>query len=218
MARARSEPRSTRRLAGRVRALCAFAAAMAVRDARRARRALLAAQREGTVRLAAEETALMLMLYAGYPSALESLRVLNDAWPGRALRTREGTPARWRKQGTALCRRVYGPAYAKLIPMVQRLHPDLAVWMEEHGYGRVLSRTGLAARERELITIATLAALGWERQLVSHLLGARRVGAGAEEVRNAFRTGLAVSDEVGRLAAQRAWDQVGLLPSSGRGA
>ncbi len=218
MARARSEPRSTRRLAGRVRALCAFAAAMAVRDARRARRALLAAQREGTVRLAAEETALMLMLYAGYPSALESLRVLTDAWPGRALRPRAAPPPRWRKQGTALCRRVYGPAYAKLIPMVQRLHPDLAVWMEEHGYGRVLSRTGLAARERELITIATLAALGWERQLVSHLLGARRVGAGAEEVRNAFRTGLAVSDEVGRLAAQRAWDQVGLLPSSGRGA
>lgn len=214
MATKRSEPRSTRRLATRVRALCAFTAAMAVRDARRARRALLAAQRNGTIRLAAEEAALMLMLYAGYPSALESLRVLNDVWPGRASRSREGTTTRWRTQGSALCKRVYGSAYDKLIPMVQRLHPDLAVWMEEHGYGRVLSRPGLTPRERELITIATLAALGWERQLVSHLLGARRVGAGAEEVRNAFRTGLAVSDEVGRAASRRAWDQVGLLPTS----
>lgn len=218
MAPSSSASRSTRRLATRVRALCAFAAAMAMRDARRARRALLAAQRDGTLRSAAEETALMLMLYAGYPSSLESLRVLNDAWPGQASRSREGTPATWRKQGTALCRRVYGRAYGKLIPVVRQLHPDLAVWMEEHGYGRVLSRPGLTARERELITIATLAALGWERQLVSHLLGARRVGAGAEEVRNAFRTGLAVSDERGRPASQRAWDQVGLIPLSRRGA
>lgn len=216
MAPKSSDRRADRRIAIRVRALCAFAAAMAVRDARRARRALLAAQRQGTSRLAAEESALMLMLYAGYPSALESLRVLNDAWPGRASRTQEGTPARWRLQGAALCGRVYGRAYAKLIPMVQELHPDLAVWMVEHGYGRVLARPGLSARERELVTIAALAALGWERQLVSHLLGARRVGAGAEEVRNAYRTGLAVSDERGREAAQRAWDQVGLLPPSGR--
>lgn len=212
------EQRSTRRLAVRVRALCAFAAAMAVRDPRRARRALLAAQRGGTVRIAVEETSLMLMLYAGYPSALEGLRLLNDVWPGRARRTREGSPSRWRTRGSALCRRVYGAAYTRLIPMVQGLHPDLAVWMEEHGYGRVLSRPGLSARERELITIAALAALGWERQLVSHLLGARRVGAGAEEVRNAFRTGLAVSDRAGRLAAQRAWDQVGLLPAARRSA
>jgi len=213
-----TEDRSTRRLAVRVRALCAFAAAMAVRDVRRARRALLAAQRGGTSRTAVEETALMLMLYAGYPSALESLRVLNGVWPGRARRSREGSPAQWRARGTALCRRVYGSAHARLIPMVQQLHPDLAVWMEEHGYGRVLSRPGLQVRERELITIAALAALGWERQLVSHLLGARRVGAGAEEVRNAFRTGLAVADPNGRVAAQRAWDQVGLLPTARRSA
>jgi 4-carboxymuconolactone decarboxylase len=81
--------------------------------------------------------------------------------------------------------------------------------MEEQGYGRVLSRPGLVARERELITVAALAALGWERQLVSHLLGARRVGAGAQEVRAAYRTGLAVADRTGRAAAEKAWAQAG---------
>ena len=171
------------------RALCAYAAAMALGDLAAARAALGAARRAGTRRIAAEEAALMLMLYAGYPAALEGLRVLNEAWPGRARRTREGKPARWRAAGEQLCARVYGPAYARLVPAVRALHPDLAVWMIEHGYGRVLSRPGLSARDRELVTVAALAALGWQRQLVSHLLGALRVGAGEREVEAALLLG-----------------------------
>ena len=85
----------------------------------------------------------MLMLYAGYPGALESLRVLNMVWPGRARRSREAAPAHWRARGEALCRRVYGAAYGRLVPAVRALHPDLAAWMIEQGYGRVLSRPGL---------------------------------------------------------------------------
>ncbi|HTR97348.1 MAG TPA: carboxymuconolactone decarboxylase family protein [Candidatus Acidoferrales bacterium] len=131
----------------------------------------------------------MLMLYAGYPAALEGLRVLNGVWPGRARRSREGPPARWRAAGERLCARVYGPAFARLVPAVRALHPDLGVWMIEHGYGRVLSRPGLSARERELVTVAALAAAGWPRQLASHLLGAARVGASAAEIAAARRIG-----------------------------
>ena len=131
----------------------------------------------------------MLMLYAGFPGALEGLRVLNATWPGTARRTREGTPARWRRRGLALCGRVYGRAIARLLPAVRALHPDLEVWMVEHGYGRVLARPGLGARERELVTVSALAALGWERQLVSHVLGARRVGASGAQVREALAIG-----------------------------
>lgn len=148
----------------------------------------------------------MLMLYAGYPCALEGLRVLNDAWPGRARRTREGGPAAWHARGRRLCRRVYGPAYARLLPAVERLHPDLAHWMEEQGYGRVLSRRGLGAAEREVVTVAALAALGWERQLVSHLLGAARVGAPAIAIERALRTGLEGAGAAAWRATIRAWD------------
>jgi 4-carboxymuconolactone decarboxylase len=172
-----------------MRALAKFAAAMALGDERRARAALLAARKAGARRVAAEEVSLMLMLHAGYPAALEGLRVLDAAWPGRARRTREGTQARWRADGEALCARVYGPAYGKLIPAVRALHPDLATWMVEHGYGRVLSRPGLSAANRELITVATLSALDWPRQLLSHVLGARRVGASEAAVEAALRIG-----------------------------
>lgn len=178
---------------------------MTRRDDRAAARALARARAARVPRRAAEETALMLMLYAGYPCALEALRVLNNAWPGRARRAHEGGVDRWRRQGERLCRRVYGPVYRRLLASVRGLHPDLAVWMEEQGYGRVLARPGLRARARELITVAALAALGWERQLVSHLIGAKRLGAAAAAVRAAWQCGVRGAGATERAAARRAW-------------
>ena len=151
----------------------------------------------------------MLMLYAGFPGALEGLRVLNAAWPGAARRTREGTPAVWRRRGLALCGRVYGRAIARLLPAVRALHPDLEVWMVEHGYGRVLARPGLGARERELVTVSALAALGWERQLVSHVLGARRVGASEAQVREALTIGGAAGGRREAGIASRTLERAG---------
>lgn len=145
----------------------------------------------------------MLVLHAGFPAALEGLRVLNTTWPGRARRTREGTPAQWRTRGEALCRRVYGPAYAKLVPAVRTLHPDMAVWMQETGYGRVLSRAGLGAIERELVAVAVLGAGGWERQLVSHVLGARRVGASPPAVEAVLAIASRAGDARARAVVRR---------------
>lgn len=204
---ARTRARATS-LTAADRALCAFAACMSRRDEPGAEKALIAARTARVPRRQAEETALMLMLYAGFPSALEGLRLLNRVWPGRARRTREGTPAQWRARGAALCRRVYGPAYAKLVPAVRTLHPDLAVWMEEHGYGRVLARPGLGVVARELITVAALAALGWERQLVSHVLGAERVGAGERAIGEALAIGGRAADPGARAIAERTWERV----------
>ena len=157
----------------------------------------------------------MLMLYGGFPAALEGLRALNAVWPGRARRTREGGPPRWRKRGDALCRRVYGEAYARLLPAVRALHPDLAEWMVEHGYGRVLSRPGLGVRDRELVTVAALAALGWERQLVSHVLGALRVGASRAEVGEAIGIGAEAAGEREREIARRTWERANRTAAAG---
>lgn len=198
----RTNPRG---LTPATRAACRFAAAMVRGDAAAASAALHVLRDTGAPRRVAEESALMLMLYGGFPAALEGLRALNEVWPGRARRTREGGPPRWRKRGDALCRRVYGDAYARLLPAVRALHPDLAEWMVEHGYGRVLARPGLGARDRELVTVAALAALGWERQLVSHVLGAERVGARRAEVGEALEIGAAAGDARARLIAKKTW-------------
>lgn len=203
--------------------LCRFAALVTRREFAAAAQALGSARGLGVTRAAAEESALMLMLYAGYPAALEGLRVLNGAWPGRARRSREGGPSDWMKRGESLCARVYGPSFDKLVPAVHALHPDLACWMIEHGYGRVLSRPGMNARDRELVTVAALSALGWERQLVSHLLGARRVGASLDEVQGALAAGLARTDAAAERIALSAWrrlteaEAAGTAPLAARG-
>ena len=145
----------------------------------------------------------MLVVYAGFPAALEAFRALDRAWPGHPRATRaEGDPATWQRRGAALCRRVYGPAYPSLIARVRAMHPDLATWMEETGYGRVLSRRGMPARERELVAVAVLAATGWRRQLVSHLLGAAHLGADRRAIAAAVAAGLAAGGP--RATARRA--------------
>jgi 4-carboxymuconolactone decarboxylase len=66
---------------------------------------------------------------------------------------------------------------------MEALHPELAWWILDDGYGRVLSRPGLTGRERELLAVAALAVLpGAGLQLDSHERGARRFGATAGEV------------------------------------
>ncbi len=188
-----------------IRPLTAFAAAMATGETAAAARALAAALRAGARRVAAEEVALMLVLHAGYPAALEGARALNRVWPGVARRTREGGPRDWMKRGERLGRHVYGQSFARLRGNVERLHPDLAVWMIEQGYGRVLSRRGLSDVARELVAVAVLAATGWERQLVSHLLGASRLGASRAEIRSAFAAGARRAGKRARAAGARAW-------------
>jgi 4-carboxymuconolactone decarboxylase len=188
--------------------LADYAAAMAVGEGVAARRALRRARRNGATRVMLEETALMLMLHAGYPAALEGLRVLSQVWPGRPRRTREGGPAAWMRRGKEAAKRVYGTSLGALRRNVAALHPDLDVWMIEQGYGRVLSRRGLAGPARELVAVAVLTAMGWERQLVSHLLGAVRSGAGRPAIRRAFESGLRRAAPARRSACVRAWDCV----------
>lgn len=158
----------------------------------------------------------MLVLHAGFPAALEALAVLNELWPGRARPTSEGDRSLWRRRGERLCRRVYGDAFPRLVANVDRLHPAMRAWMIEEGYGRVLSRPGLAPPERELVAVAVLAAGGWERQLVSHLLGARRMGVGEIEVRRALAIGARGADPTrqGRIERARARAQELLEPPS----
>ena len=86
----------------------------------------------------------------------------------------------------------------------------------EQGYGGVLARSGLAAPARERITVAVLAALGWERQLHSHLRGAKRLGVSPRAIAGAYRAGVRSAGRAERSAAARAWRAAG-AETRGRG-
>jgi alkylhydroperoxidase/carboxymuconolactone decarboxylase family protein YurZ len=144
------------------------------------RRELRAALRAGATPERLDETLLQLVPFAGYARAINAFAALQDIAPHAARRApRRGGD---RKRGKALCRRIYGPVYGRMIAKMESFHPDLAEWILADGYGKVLSRPVLSIRERELIIVAVLAALKLPKQLESHVRGALRVGATRGEV------------------------------------
>src|ERR1051325_2730513 len=80
---------------------------------------------------------------------------------------------------------VYGRRAARVRARLEELHPELAAFVFEDAYGRILARPVLSFRLKELLAIPALVTSGTPRQLVSHVLGALRAGATPDEIREA---------------------------------
>ncbi len=172
-------------------ALVRASAAQAARDPAGMERELetvSAAVVRGELRaLQVEEALLQSYLFLGYPAALEALAVWRRVSglppdPGAEAGAGEREEARWKLRGPRVKARVYGALTEPLAENIRTLHPALAVWMVDEGYGKVLGRPGLALRDRELLIVTLLAVQDAPRQLHSHLRGALRCGVDPEEV------------------------------------
>jgi alkylhydroperoxidase/carboxymuconolactone decarboxylase family protein YurZ len=129
------------------------------------------------------ETLLQNYLFAGYPSALSSLKILKEYYPKIKLpKVADMNLYHFRKMGEVRCRKVYGDKFEKLIRNINNFSPELAEWLVLEGYGKVLGRTGLLFKERELCIVAVLSAMKFEEQLYSHINGAIRVKASVNEI------------------------------------
>ena len=63
-----------------------------------------------------------------------------------------------------------------------KLAPDFFTYVAESAFGMLWSRPGLAIRDRSLVTVSQLAALGKTEELKAHLRGALNVGLTKEEL------------------------------------
>jgi 4-carboxymuconolactone decarboxylase len=124
-----------------------------------------------------EELILQTHLFAGFPRALNGMREWRRI-SGRSAPRDDGrvTPEIAVADGERTCRRVYGAMYDRLRANIRELHPALDNWMIIEGYGTVLSRPALDLGRRELCIVAACAATAQDRQLQSHLHGARNAG------------------------------------------
>ena len=145
-----------------------------------------------------EEVVLQSYLFAGFPRALNAAREWRRISGRSAPDSDEGEDfdqaSRWRTEGEATCAIVYGPFYERLRHNIRQLHPALDAWMIVEGYGKVLSRQALDLRRRELCIVSACAMARQDRQLHSHLHGAKHAGASPEEVLGAIN---AVADLLG---------------------
>ena len=79
---------------------------------------------------------------------------------------------------------------------------DFQAFITEGAWGSVWSRPGLTRRERSLITIALLAALGHDEEVAMHVRATVNTGASAEDIKEAL---LHVAVYAGVPAANRAF-------------
>ncbi|HVT39488.1 MAG TPA: carboxymuconolactone decarboxylase family protein [Gemmatimonadaceae bacterium] len=162
-----------------------------------------------------EELMLQSYLFAGFPRALNAAR----EWRRMGGRTNRGAARPgddssyadvfdWRVRGQDTCATVYGANYDKLRANIRALHPLMDEWMIVEGYGKVLARPGLDLIRRELCIVAACAASGQDRQLHSHLLGARNAGAARAQVTAALQALEGVAGKLELYRAQSLWERV----------
>lgn len=169
-----------------LRALLRVAAAQAGRDreglARELGRVAHAVEVGELEAVQVEEALLQSCLFLGFPASLDALERWRKVGPPVAPLARDEDMSAWRARGLNVCRQVYGAQVEGLRRNIASLHPDIAAWMVDDGYGKVLGRSGLELRHRELLIAAQLAVQDAPRQLHSHLRGALRNGATEQEV------------------------------------
>jgi len=162
--------------------LIRLAVAVAQRDTELLRELRRAAPK-GEPDRAWRETLLQTHLFAGFPSVVEALRVLDQAGGiGTPTDEEARLGADDLEAGEEFFGKIYGENAAAVRTRIASTHPLFERWVIGHAYGRVLTREGLSPRLRELLAVACLAAQGLERQLASHVRGALAVGAKTDDV------------------------------------
>jgi len=150
------------------------------------------------------EALLQTHLFAGFPSVVEALRILQQVGGLGPPTADEAVlePDDFGR-GQKLFDAIYGTNAGAVQKGIAAGHPLFERWILGHAYGRVLARGGMAPSLRELLAVACLSAQGLERQLASHVRGALDLGASTDEVRATLAC-LAGRIEPDRLARARA--------------
>lgn len=165
------------------------------------------------------EAVLQTHLFAGIPRQIEAFRVLEEEGGLGQLEPEELAPIQPEQTrfevGFEFFQTIYGRHTPQVRAMLEKQHPDWARWVIGHAYGRVLTRPGLSAAQRELLAVVCLAALDQAHQLKSHAIGALRTGACLEELTAAVD---AVADLLNPQALGRARQVLDSIDVDGSGA
>ena len=95
-------------------------------------------------------------------------------------------PGRY-EDGMATRRSVLGDAHVDRAEAAKTdFDADFQRFITEGAWGSVWSRPGLTKRERSIVTIALLAALGHDDELAMHIRACRNTGATAEDIKEAL--------------------------------
>ena len=179
----------------RIAALAGAAGAIWRADWPRLRERAAALRSAGCPRGDLEELLLQAVLFCGFPRVVSAFAALDEAWPASAPPAGGALPPAAQPQaGRELFTAIYGEHAPTVEAMLRACHADFHAFVLEVAYGRVLARPALAARDRELLAAALLAAQDQPRQFVSHALGALRLGATRAQLHAAVHAAMPDAD------------------------
>ncbi len=90
-------------------------------------------------------------------------------------------------QGMAVRRAVLGDAHVdRMLAATTALDADFQRFITEGAWGSLWSRPHFSRRERSIVTLALLAALGHEEELKLHVRATRNTGASIDDIREAM--------------------------------
>ncbi|MBI3325768.1 MAG: carboxymuconolactone decarboxylase family protein [Nitrospinae bacterium] len=127
-------------------------------------------------------------LYAGFPTAVNSLGVAQEIFQERGIsvppaEVPEVSLEELERRGRARRQELMGGGGQEgYTAAAAELAPDLSRFVYQYGYGEVWYRPGLDPKSRVVVTIAAFTALGREPQLKNFLMAARNVGFSQGEV------------------------------------
>src|SRR6516225_5282336 len=88
------------------------------------------------------------------------------------------------EKGMQMRRKILGDKHVnKAEDMKNDLDRDFQEYIVNNAWGEIWSRPGLTHRERSLITIALMAALGHDEELALHLKATKNTGATREDIK-----------------------------------
>lgn len=204
----------TEALTARQRAIVPIAALTAIGDIDRLKPALEAGLDAGLTVNEIKEVLVQMYAYAGFPRSLNGLGAflgVTDARKARGINDAEGPEASplpadtsRRELGTEIQIRLFGPVHGRLFDFA----PAADAFLKDHLFGDIFGRDVLTHQDRELATVAALAAMhGTEGQLAAHCGASLAVGMTEAQLRGiaaALRTavGATASDAMTKGAQE----------------
>jgi 4-carboxymuconolactone decarboxylase len=127
------------------------------------------------------------------------------------------------ERGLKTLRQIDGEAGQNVVSSLADISPELAHQVVAWGFGEIYSRPGLAPRDRQLVTLGMLTALGGcEPQLEVHVNAALNVGLSPGEITEALLHSAVYCGMPRALnatfVAKRVFAERGLLPVDGAAA
>lgn len=102
---------------------------------------------------------------------------------GREMKNAKQTTETRLERGKRALAEIDGQAGQNVIDALSDIAPDFATYLFEFPFGDIYSRPGLSLRDREIATIAALAAMGTAQpQLKVHIEAGLNVGLSKEEI------------------------------------